>query len=267
MQKDIFLNMKPEKRKSLEQSLPEGQLVNRAWLKKNGFNRYRVDYFLRAGKLEALSQGIYRRPGPPLKWEHVVYSLVEMGFPVHAGGKSALELQGFAHYLPLGETQVINLYSMKNIPAWTFQVSGPFRFEKTARKLFNVIPETALTSTTFGAWDWKIPISTPELALVEFLASLKTSADFSIGDKFFEAALNLRPKIIQDVLVNCKQVKAKRLFLWFSDRHNHSWHRILDIRDVDIGRGKRMLVKGGAYDAAYQITIPKPMVKNDANGL
>lgn len=36
---------KPEP--SLEQTLPEGQLVNRAWLKARGFNRPRVDYALR----------------------------------------------------------------------------------------------------------------------------------------------------------------------------------------------------------------------------
>ena len=28
---------------------------------------------------------------------------------------------------------------------------------------------------------------------------------------------------------------------------------------VDLGRGKRMLVRGGAYDATYQITVPRNM--------
>ena len=64
---------------SLEQTLSEGQLVNRDWLLKRGFNRPRVDYFLRSGKLEPVAHGVYRRPGPPLKWEHMVYSLKEMG--------------------------------------------------------------------------------------------------------------------------------------------------------------------------------------------
>jgi len=71
--------MAPKSEKSLEQSLPEGQLVNRAWLLARGFNRPRVDYALRAGKLESVAHGVYRRPGPSLKWEHVVFSLNEMG--------------------------------------------------------------------------------------------------------------------------------------------------------------------------------------------
>jgi len=65
--------MPPRSKNNLEQYLPEGQLVNRTWLKARGFSRPRVDYALRAGKLEAVARGVYRRPGPPLKWEHVVY--------------------------------------------------------------------------------------------------------------------------------------------------------------------------------------------------
>lgn len=75
--------MPPENTKNLEQCLPDGQVVSRTWLKERGFSRPRVDYALRAGKLVALSRGIYRRPGPPLKWEHVVFSLNEMGYDVH----------------------------------------------------------------------------------------------------------------------------------------------------------------------------------------
>ncbi len=108
--------MSPQPDPSLEQILPEGQLVNRAWLRAQGFGRPRVDYFLRAGKLTAVARGIYRRPGPPLKWEHVVYSLNQMGCPVRVGGRSALELQGMAHYLPLDDVQRIDLYGSAKVP-------------------------------------------------------------------------------------------------------------------------------------------------------
>ncbi|MFB6357802.1 MAG: AbiEi antitoxin N-terminal domain-containing protein [Thiohalorhabdaceae bacterium] len=89
---------KPDQQTSLANTLPEGQLVNRSWLKDRGFDRPRVDYYLRTGALEAVARGIYRKPGPPLKWEHVVYSLQQLGHDVHVGGRSALELQGMAHY-------------------------------------------------------------------------------------------------------------------------------------------------------------------------
>jgi len=250
--------MAPKSEKSLEQSLPEGQLVNRAWLLARGFNRPRVDYALRAGKLESVAHGVYRRPGPSLKWEHVVFSLNEMGCPVHVGGRSALELQGLAHYLPAGNIR-IHLYGTAKVPTWVARFQAPFRFEIHAQRLFDPRPEAAVHSKPFGSWDWPIPYSTPELAMLELLSGVRDVADFSAADKFFEAAVNLRPDLLKGLLRVCTQVKAKRLFLWFSDRHGHDWRQVLKTDGVDLGRGKRMLIRGGAYDATYQITVPREM--------
>lgn len=259
--------MPSENIKNLEQCLPDGQLVNRAWLKERGFNRPRVDYALRAGKLVAPSHGIYRRPGPPLKWEHVVFSLNEMGYPVHVGGRSALELQGLSHYLPLGDTLRIGLYSTKKVPAWILNFTESFMFEIHNKKLFETFPEAGLVTRPFGSWDWPVPYSTPELALLELLADVKDAADFSIADKFFESAVNLRPGLLYELLTSCKQIKAKRLFLWFSDRHNHAWSNELETKGISLGRGKRMLIKHGAFDVIYQITVPIQMVKENENNL
>jgi hypothetical protein len=256
---------KPEP--SLEQRLPEGQLVNRAWLRQRGFNRPRVDYALRAGKLTAVAHGIYRRPGPALKWEHVIYSLNQMGCPVRVGGRSALELQGMAHYLPLGESQRIDLYGGGKVPAWVGAFQASFQFNVHTAQLFNPLPEAAMHHRPFGAWDWPIPFSLPELALLELLAGVRHGADFAMADKFFESAVNLRPGLLRDLLLGCTQVKAKRLFLWFSDRHGHAWRQALDIQGVDLGRGKRLLVRGGAYDAAYKITVPRDMTVGEEQSL
>ncbi len=252
--------MPPKTVKTLEQCLPEGQLVNRAWLKVRGFNRPRVDYALRAGKLASVAHGVYRRPGPPLKWEHVVYSLNEMGYPVHVGGRSALELQGLAHYLPLGGKQRIDLYGAIKMPRWVVGFSALFRFEIHSQRLFKDVPEAAIHNRPFGAWDWPIPFSTPEVALLELLAGVREMADFFMADKFFESSVNLRPNLLQDLLRACTQVKAKRLFLWFSDRHGHAWRQLLETESINLGRGKRMLIKGGMYDATYQITVPREIV-------
>ncbi|MDP3330834.1 MAG: IS1595 family transposase, partial [Methylococcaceae bacterium] len=95
---------------SLEKILPEGLVIDRAWLNAQGVSRSSIDYYLRAGRLEAVARGAYRRPGPALKWEHLVYSLQELGYPVHVGGRTALELQGYTHYLSMSGKQQIDLY-------------------------------------------------------------------------------------------------------------------------------------------------------------
>jgi len=51
-------------------------------------------------------------------------------------------------------------------------------------------------------------------------------------------------------------VKVKRLFFFFADRHRHAWLKHLKKDEVDLGTGKRMLVKGGKLDPTYQITVP-----------
>ncbi|MBW2144549.1 MAG: type IV toxin-antitoxin system AbiEi family antitoxin domain-containing protein, partial [Deltaproteobacteria bacterium] len=124
---------------------------------------------------------------------------------------------------------------------------------------FEKLPKGVVKAKSFGSWDWPIPHAVPELGLFELLTDVQRAADFSVVDKFFESAANLRPELVQALLRNCKQVKAKRLFLWFSDRHQHDWRRLLETKGVDLGSGKRMIIKGGAYDDRYQITVPKEM--------
>ena len=246
-------------RKILDRLPPEGQVVNRAWLKARGAARPLVDSWLRSGKLVAVSHGVYRRPGPPLKWEHVVYSLNEMGVRVHVGGRSALELQGLAHYLPLQGVTRVSLYPASRVPPWVEDFPGAYRFTVHRRRLFKALPRTAVESKPFGAWDWPVPYATVELALVELLADVRTAGDFDFADKFFEGATVLRPVLIRELLLACSHVLAKRLFLWFAARHQHAWFNKLDTTGVDLGCGKRQVVKGGALDVRYQITVPREM--------
>jgi hypothetical protein len=51
-------------------------------------------------------------------------------------------------------------------------------------------------------------------------------------------------------------VKVKRLFLYMAERHEHTWLSKLDISKVDLGKGKRMIVPNGRFNAKYQITVP-----------
>jgi hypothetical protein len=248
---------KPES--SLEQTLFEGQLVNRKWLLQRGFSRPRVDYFLRSGKLESIAHGVYRRPGPPLKWEHVVYSLTEMGYPVYVGGRSALELQGLAHYLPSGGVRRIDLYGSTRVPRWVLNYPAKYRIVAHTRRLFELLPRETVKPKPFGSWDWPIAYAAPELAMLELLSEVGDAADFAVADKFFEAATNFRPEILQALLRTCSQVKAKRLFLWLSNRHKHDWLQTLKTDGINLGKGKRMLVKGGVFDSTYQITVPREM--------
>lgn len=251
---------------SLVKRLPEGQVVDRHWLENQGFRRPLVDYYLRSGALVALARGAYRRPGPPLKWEHIVYSLQELGFSLHVGGRSALELQGFAHYLPMQGPKQFHLYCSDKLPGWVSNLDGAYQFVQHKSKLFDVPVPAALTSRPFGHWDWPIQYATPELALLELAAEVKQEADFEVLSNLFEAATALRPQLLMSLLTACHNVKAKRVFLWFAARQGFAWFDRLDLDAIGLGSGKRMIVKGGSLDTTYLITVPKSMANRDSDG-
>ena len=51
-------------------------------------------------------------------------------------------------------------------------------------------------------------------------------------------------------------MKVKRLFMYLAENCKHPWAGKVDLSKVDLGKGKRALVKGGRFDAKYQITVP-----------
>ncbi len=250
---------------SLDSCLQQGQVVDRNWLKDKGFNRPLVDYYVRCGTLQLVTRGMYCRPGPPLKWEHIVYSLQQLGVPCHVGGRSALDLQGMAHYLSLQGVKQIHLYGMEKLPGWVNRIdqrlmAAPVEFVYHKLSWFNVFPNDALTGIPFGHWDWPVIYAKAELALLELAADIKTVADFDFLNKYFESATALRPKLIRELLLSAKHVKAKRLFLWFAKRQGYAWFNKVDLSGIDLGSGKRVVLEGGALDSDYQITVPRNMV-------
>ena len=70
---------------------------------------------------------------------------------------------------------------------------------------------------------------------------------------------NLRPTQVQQLLEQCKSVKVKRLFLYLAERSGHEWVNHLKLEKIDLGSGKRTIIKGGVYNAKYQITVDKEL--------
>ena len=100
-----------------------------------------------------------------------------------------------------------------------------------------------------------------ERATLELLDEVGTDVGFHSADKLFEGLANLRPALLDRLLRQCTSVKAKRLFFFFSDRHGHAWARRLNAEGIDLGSGKRQIVKGGRLDPKYQITVPAELMR------
>jgi len=240
------------------EQVPEGLVVNRAWLQKRGIRPPLVDYYLRKGYLESVAHGAYRRPGSPLKWQHLVYSLQMLGVCVHTGGRSALELHGFGHYVPLADKSCIHLFCKEKLPRWFFRTEVNVKFVEHTKKLFNEKEEDVGVKTVpFGSWDWQLNVSSPERAILEMLSMVPNKESFHMADVIMEGAVNLRPDLLNSLLKECRNIKVKRLFLWFAQKHRHQWFNLVNVKDVNLGKGKRIVCKGGKLDLKYLITVPK----------
>ncbi len=266
------------KRLNLERDLPEGLLVDATWLRYHDYTRQLWHHYAATGLLEQLAPRVFRRPRGPLTWEQVVISLQALlRQPLVVGGRTALELQGYAHYLS-HEVKEVHLYGPKRPPGWLNAIRTDTRFVyHNDRKLFrkeavtgslpsldwkpeaNHAVQDSLTVLPWGQWNWPLTVSSTERAILELLDELPKHESFHQADVMMEGLATLRPGRLQKLLEDCRSIKVKRLFFFFADRHPHAWLKRLDKRTVGLGDGKRMLVKGGKLNKTYQITVPEEM--------
>jgi len=116
--------------------------------------------------------------------------------------------------------------------------------------------KVGLTEQSVTRKDWKLIMSLPERAVLELLDEVPRRETFHQVDMLVDGLRNLGPRRLQTLLVGCRSVKVKRLFFWFAERHKHSWLKELDRKAVDLGKGKRMIVRGGKLDTKFNITVP-----------
>lgn len=259
-----MVGQKNEKINQLQRLLPEGLVVDTTWLEKHGYRRQWREKYVAHGRLESVVRGVYQRPTGNVErtiaWQRVVISLQRLlDRSVHVGGRSALELQGLAHYLRFSGKPEIHLYAYGSLPGWVERIPTDAQFvEHKADKLFDA-DAPGRTRIAWGHWGWELDVSTPERALCELLDLLPSQETFHQADVLMESARTLSPKRIQAVLEACRSVKVKRLFLWFAERHAHPWFGRLDLKRIDLGRGKRQIVVGGKLNSKYQITVPETL--------
>lgn len=273
---------KTSKLNSLQRDLPEGLLAPASWLKQKDYSHQLLKKYKEARWLESPVRGIYRRPGPALKWQHVVASLGKvLDHPPHVGGLTALELRGYAHFLKSAGPAEIHLYSDEKLPRWLAKLPLQERFIEHRNRLFagakglaglvgsNIKQNThstdalsqSLVEEPWGPWDWDMVYSTPERAILELLDDVPQRESVEHASALMEGLADLSSRRLIGLLTLCRSVKVKRLFLALASRQRHQWvQRVVEAADqgeIDIGKGKRALVPGGKLDPKYLITLPE----------
>lgn len=254
-------------------------VVDSGWLERHGVSRQLRRKYVMHGWLQTLARGVFCRSAVPevrtsVPWQQLVISLNALeNHPVAAGGRNALELQGFSHYVSSAGSREAHLYANDILPGWVSRVPVDAKLvQHNARRLFRnrdvpaffaggSIPQKPPQDNGFtqqqGQWKYPLTISMAERAILELLDEVPKRETFHQADVLMEGLRNLSPRRLQGLLADCKSVKVKRLFFWFAERHNHAWLPKIDRSNIDFGKGKRMLVRGGKLDPKYNITVPE----------
>lgn len=237
-----------------------GTVCLASWLEEQEhISRSLQTYYRKAGWLESVGSGAFKRPSDTITWKGAVHTLqTQARLPIHVGARTALALQGQSHYLQMGRPTVF-LFSppQAHLPRWfkAYDWQATILHTKT-----NVLPED-LGLLEEKERDFTFKVSSAERAMLECFYLAPESFDLVECYQIMEGLNNLRPKLVQQLLEACTSIKAKRLFLFMAEKARHQWVQYLDVSKINLGSGVRSLAKDGAYVANYKITVPKELAE------
>lgn len=248
----------------LSNTMP-GTLVLQAWLSKHGISPSLTQKYAASNWLQKRRAGVYTRTGRSSEWLDAVHCLqTQCALSVHLAGISSLAYQGRTHYLSLGEETVwLALEEKVHLPAWFMYFADEQWYRISNVKLTHFTEEDFCHLTIKHT---EIKASNMELAALETLATVSNSLSFEHAAKLFQGLVNLSPIKVQSLLERSRSVQVNRLFLFFAHYYKHAWLSRLDESKINIGSGKRQIVKGGKLDKRYQITVPENYAKDTING-
>jgi hypothetical protein len=235
---------------------PEKTVITTEWLREKGVSRQLADSYKKSGWLESFGMGAYKRPHERITWAGALYALQELGwYSIHVGGKSALEFIGLAHYIRLGKNEKILLWKKpsEKLPRWFSKRKWKSDMIIRSANLFGI--ENKLIKMEIDGV--KLNVSSPEQAILEYLYDLPKREGWDEANYLMEGLMTLRPNVVQMLLVDCNSIKVKRLFLYLAEKYDHNWLKRLDVSEIDLGKGKRQVIKGGIFNKKYKITIPE----------
>jgi hypothetical protein len=235
---------------------PKGAVATATWLEQQGVSPDLAKKYPRSGWMRRIERGAYGRLDDAVDWTGALFAVQEqLKLPVHLGAKRALEEQGYGHFVRQREGGRLPLYSPRGtrLPSWFSRHDWGVQLAFKAADLFPGKMELGLTKRTFG--DLSIRLSAPERAMLEALNEVPKFQSFEEARLLMGGLATLRPELVQELLESCRSVKAKRLFLFLADEADHPWGKELSVSKVDLGKGKRSIVKGGRLDQKYQITV------------
>jgi hypothetical protein len=241
---------------------PSGVIATQSWLHQHGVGSSLARKYQQSGWIERIGHGAWQRRGDSVDWLGGVFGLQQDGLlKVWPGGQTALALQGYSHYLPLGE-DVVTLFAPPGLrlPGWFAEHKWGVSIRCIAANLFSELDSTAWQTFKPAHREFELQISSPERAVLELIHASEDEALFSSVAELLNGLATLSPRRLQRLLEACRSVRVKRVFLLLARHSGHAWYSRLDLTRIDLGTGKRQLIAGGCLDKQFLITVPEQFV-------
>lgn len=244
----------------LLQSVPHNTVWLASWLSDQNISHDLQQRYVKSGWLEKVGTGAFKRKGEKLNWFGGVYAIQKQAQkPVHIGGMTALRLLGFAHYLRSEEELQLFSPNGVNLPKWFTN----YRWEAGKPVLYHssFLSEQRNSFLEHDQNGFDVTVSSPERAILEALYLTPNQLDMVEVYQTLEGLANLRPKLLEELLLGCSSIKVKRLFLYMAKKAGHQWADFINTDNINLGTGSRSLVKGGVFISDYKITVSKELAE------
>ncbi len=258
------MSMKNERKiKTLLKLWPMHTALPVAWLKEKGFSRSLIQKYLASGWLYSLHHGVVARPDDKIEWSGLLWGFQQIT-SFHIGGKTALELQGKAHFVKFQESKIF-LFTKSGfrLPKWLKEEKDSVQFINVPTSLF--VTEVGLKEYSFG--EYRLTISNPARAFFEYIHLSDKYHNLDEAYYLMENLHFLNPDLMQEVLEDCQSVKVKRFVLCLAKKQNANWFKSIDRSKINLGKGIRKGVDNGRYDPEFLITYPKSWDKDENENL
>lgn len=234
-------------------SQPQNTVITVKGLTAAGVKHSQILRFEKAGILKRLDLGAYARINDNPDILGAIYSLQnDLKLTSHVGGRTALSLvYGKTQYAAERKTELF-CFKQEKLPAWFKSLYADFYIQF----MTDFLP----ASEGLSEWDnagYKSLVSTQERALLEMLYQVPDSVTPQEAFEIMQLVTAVKPAVMQNLLENCKSVKTKRLLLCFAELCGHQWFSRLKTDNINLGSGKREIVKGGKLNKKYNLVLPE----------
>lgn len=248
-----------KKLKKFQNYLAKKNLLLIPYLKSKGYSYQLLQKYYQNNWTKKISKGVYYSETEDISLFDVIHALVEQaGFKIHIAGISALKVFGYYEQIDFRSKYVL-VYSQKRIfkPKWLkiIELKKNFKIElvyRTFLKTDEFIKEVYVEKKP-------VPVSIPERAVLEAINEIRNYEDYIEFLKVFETIINLNPQHLDELLISCKSVKVKRLFLFLSENYKKPYFEKLNLNKYNLGNGVREVFKSkdNKYISKYKLMVPE----------